>query len=128
MAAETWLRVVIYRAEDPNNPAAVTYLKASTTATLAMLEKRPGFRLGYWGLDPDEGTMAAVTYWTSLESIQNAHAELDKLHTERAEHGITIESTQNVQLFAVPEDFGDTDEDDDEDGPRHRRRLFGRRG
>jgi hypothetical protein len=124
MAAETWLRVVIYRAENPNDPAAVSYLKDSTTATLAMLEKRPGFRLGYWGLDPDEGTMAAVTYWTSLDSIHAAHAELDKLHTERAQHGITIESTQNVQLFAVPSDAGP---DDDEDEPRQRRRRFGRR-
>jgi hypothetical protein len=124
MATETWLRVVIYRAEDPNNQDAVNYLKASTTATLAMLEKRPGFRLGYWGLDPDEGTMAAVTYWASLESIHGADAELDKLHSERAEHGITIESTQNVQLFAVPSDVPD----DDADEPRHRRRLFGRHG
>jgi len=128
MAAETWLRVVIYRAEDPNDQAAVNYLKDSTTATLAMLEKRPGFRLGYWGLDPDEGTMAAVTYWTSLDSIHNAHAELDKLHTERAQHGITIESTQNVQLFAVPEDVEADDDDDDADEPRHKRRLFGRHG
>ncbi|HZE66030.1 MAG TPA: hypothetical protein VE081_05325 [Sporichthyaceae bacterium] len=122
MAAETWLRVVIYRANDPNDQAAVTYLKRSTTATLTMLERRPGFRLGYWGLDPDEGTMAAVTYWSSLESIHDAHSELDKLHAERADHGITIESTQNVQLFAVPEFV----EQDDEDKPRHRRRLFGR--
>jgi hypothetical protein len=123
MAAETWLRVVIYRANDPNDQAAVHYLKQSTTATLAMLEKRPGFRLGYWGVDPDEGTMAAVTYWTSLESIHSAHTELDKLHGERAEHGITIESTQNVQLFAVP---GDVEPDDDADEPRPKRRRFGR--
>jgi len=126
MATETWLRVVIYRADDPNDQDAVNYLKTSTTATLAMLEKRPGFRLGYWGLDPDEGTMAAVTYWTSLESIHDAHAELDKLDTERAQHGITIESTQNVQLFAVPEQFAP--DDDDVPEPRPRRRLFGRRG
>jgi hypothetical protein len=126
MATETWLRVVIYRADDPNDQAAVNYLKASTTATLAMLEKRPGFRLGYWGLDPDEGTMAAVTYWSSLESIHDAHAELDKLHSERAEHGITIESTQNVQLFAVPEEFGPDDDEADSAPPR--RRLFGRHG
>lgn len=102
MAAETWLRVVIYRASDPSDEAAVGYMKDSTAATLQMLESQPGFRLGYWGLDPAEGTMAAVTYWNSEESIEAAGGELAKLHDERAAHGITIESTQNVQLFTVP--------------------------
>ncbi|HEY2832974.1 MAG TPA: hypothetical protein VGJ14_11165 [Sporichthyaceae bacterium] len=124
MAGETWLRVVIYRANDAGDQAAVSYLKDSTTATLAVLEKRPGFRLGYWGIDPDEGTMAAVTYWSSLDSIHRAHAALAMLDAERAQHGITVQSTQNLQLFAVPEYL----ESDDEDGPRHRRPLFGRRG
>jgi hypothetical protein len=102
MAAETWLRVVIYRANDPTDDAAVKYMQESTAATLAMLENQPGFRLGYWGLDPEEGTMAAVTYWNSESAIASALGELGKLHQERASHGITIESTQNVQLFTVP--------------------------
>src|SRR5437016_3767701 len=100
MAAETWLRVVIYRADDPNDPAAVTYLKRSTTATLAMLERRPGFRLGYWGLDPDEGTMAAVTYWSSRDAITRASASLNELHAERAAQGLVVHKAHNVQLFA----------------------------
>ncbi|MGQ0845646.1 MAG: hypothetical protein ACT4QF_16100 [Sporichthyaceae bacterium] len=102
MAAETWLRVVIYRANDPNDDDAVKYMQESTAATLTMLETQPGFRLGYWGLDPEEGTMAAVTYWNSEDAITSALGYLAKLHEERASHGITIESTQNVQLFTVP--------------------------
>lgn len=120
MAAETWLRVVIYRAKDPNDDAAIDYMKESTTSTLTMLETKPGFRLGYWGLDPEEGTMAAVTYWNSESAIQNALGDLGKLHEERASHGITIESTQNVQLFMVPAIAmwgADTEEE-----PKHKRR------
>jgi heme-degrading monooxygenase HmoA len=102
MAGETWLRVVIYRTRDIGNAAALDYMKESTTQTLAMLEGQPGFRLGYWGLDPDEGTMAAVTYWSSEDAITRATAQLIRLHEQRAAHGISVESIQNVQLFTVP--------------------------
>lgn len=121
MAAETWLRVVIYRANDPNDDEAVTYMQESTAATLTMLENQPGFRLGYWGLDPEEGTMAAVTYWNSEAAITAALGDLNKLHEERAAHGITIESTQNVQLFTVPAVamWGGGESDD---GPAKKRR------
>lgn len=121
MSTETWLRVVIYRADDPNDEAAVRYMKDSTSATLAMMESQPGFRLGYWGLDPDEGTMAAVTYWSSYDAIENAAGQLGKLHQERAEHGITLESIQNVQLFTVPA-IGMWGADDETEEPKHRRR------
>ncbi|HEX3830053.1 MAG TPA: hypothetical protein VHV82_22540 [Sporichthyaceae bacterium] len=102
MSGETWLRVVIYRARDIGDRAALDYMKESTTQTLAMLEGQPGFRLGYWGVDPDEGTMAAVTYWSSEDAIQRATAQLIRLHEQRAAHGISVESIQNVQLFSVP--------------------------
>lgn len=122
MSAETWLRVVIYRANDPNDDSAVNYMKDSTTATLSMLENQPGFRLGYWGLDPEEGTMAAVTYWNSEQSIKDAMGALGKLQAERAEHGITLESTQNVQLFTVPAiAMWGSDADEDEPAKRKRR-------
>jgi len=102
MSGETWLRVVIYRAQDIDDPAALDYMKESTTQTLAMLEGQPGFRLGYWGIDPDAGTMAAVTYWSSEDAIQRATAQLIRLHEQRAAHGISVESVHNVQLFSVP--------------------------
>lgn len=122
MSAETWLRVVIYRANDPNDDSAVTYMKDSTSATLSMLENQPGFRLGYWGLDPEEGTMAAVTYWNSEQSIKEAMGALGKLQAERAEHGITLESTQNVQLFTVPAiAMWGSDADEGETAKRKRR-------
>jgi hypothetical protein len=102
MAAETWLRVVIYRARNIGDEAALEYMKESTTQALAMLEGQPGFRLGYWGIDPEEGTMAAVTYWSSEDAIQRATVQLIRLHEQRATHGISVESVQNVQLFTVP--------------------------
>jgi hypothetical protein len=125
MTDETWLRVVIYRAEDANNESALAYMKESTTRTLAMLEGQPGFRLGYWGLDPDEGTMAAVTYWSSEDAIEAAGAQLGKLHEERAAHGISVDSVQNVQLFTVPA-IAMWGADTDPEQPKHRRR-WGRR-
>jgi len=127
MSAETWLRVVIYRANDPNDEAAVSYMKDSTSRTLETMHHMPGFRLGYWGLDPDEGTMAAVTYWSSEQAIKDASGALGKLHEERAEHGITIESVQNVQLFTVPAAIAMWGADDEEEEqPKHRRRWLRR--
>lgn len=121
MSTETWLRVVIYRATDPDDRAALGYLQESTTRTLAMLENQPGFRLGYWGLDPDEGTMAAVTYWNSQEAIEAAGEQLHKLREERAAHGITVESIQNVQLFTVPA-VGTRGSEEQAEEPKHRHR------
>jgi|SRR5581483_1857966 len=126
MSSETWLRVVIYRAEDANDPSALEYMKNSTAQTLALLEGQPGFRLGYWGLDPDEGTMAAVTYWNSEAAIEQAGVQLAKLQAERREHGIVVESVQNVQLFTVPAIAMWTADAEEETQPKHRR-LFGRR-
>jgi heme-degrading monooxygenase HmoA len=113
--------VVIYRATDPDDLAAVGYLQESTTRTLAMLENQPGFRLGYWGLDPDEGTMAAVTYWNSQEAIEAAGEQLNKLREERAAHGITVESIQNVQLFTVSA-IGTRGSEEKAEEPKHRHR------
>lgn len=124
MATETWLRVVIYRAQDPADENAIAYMKDSTARVLDMLESKPGFRLGYWGLDPDEGTMAAVTYWNSLAAIESATGDLTQLHEDRAKHGVEIVSTRNVELFTVPA-IGMWGADDEEDqAPKHRRRWL----
>jgi heme-degrading monooxygenase HmoA len=98
--AETWMRVVIYHA--PDAAEAADYLKSSTREALSLLEKQPGFKLGYWGANPDAGEMAAVTYWGTLEDIKAAAPVLDQLQAERERHGIKTVSARNMKLDAMP--------------------------
>jgi len=100
--AETWMRVVIYRAPEADDTAAAEYLKSSTKETLSLLEKQPGFKLGYWGANPNAGEMAAVTYWGTLEDIKAADSVLSELRAEREKHGITVASARNMRLLAMP--------------------------
>jgi len=99
---ETWLRVVIYKSESDNDAEAAAYLKSSTKKTLGMLEKQPGFKLGYWGHNPVAHEMSAVTYWDSLDAIKMANSLFEELHRERKEHGIAVASARNIRLFAIP--------------------------
>ena len=98
--AETWMRVVIYHAPDAED--AAEYLKSSTREALSMLQKQPGFKLGYWGANPEAGEMAAVTYWGTLEDIKAAAPVLNELQTERERHGIKVASARNMRLDAMP--------------------------
>lgn len=98
--SETWIRIVIYKADDPSDPATVEYMRKSVQDVVRRFEKCPGFQLGYWGNNSAEGRMAAVTYWSSKDSIEKASAALAELHQERAERGIRVERAHNVQLFA----------------------------
>lgn len=98
----TWLRVVLYRPQHPEDPAALEYLRSSTTSALQMLDSRDGFRIGYWGHDPVTKAMAAVTYWDSLDAIRAAGPDLERLHAERLEHGIETSTVANLELFRVP--------------------------
>lgn len=98
---ETWLRVVIYKSTG-DEAAGAEYLKSSTKETLRLLEKQRGFKLGYWGHNPIAGEMAAVTYWDSLDAIREAGSVLTSLQAEREQHGITVSSSRNVRLFALP--------------------------
>ena len=100
--AETWMRVVIYRAPDADDAAAAEYLKSSTKESLSLLEKQPGFKLGYWGANPAAGEMAAVTYWGTLEDIKAAGSVLSGLQAERERHGIKVASARNMRLLAMP--------------------------
>ncbi|MGQ0464325.1 MAG: hypothetical protein ACT4QG_03280 [Sporichthyaceae bacterium] len=99
---ETWLRVVIYKSETGNAAEQAEYLKSSTQKTLRMLEKQPGFKLGYWGHNPVADEMSAVTYWDSLDAIKSADSVLTDLHRERREHGIAVASARNIKLIAMP--------------------------
>ncbi|HEY2833367.1 MAG TPA: hypothetical protein VGJ14_13155 [Sporichthyaceae bacterium] len=100
--AETWMRVVIYCAPDADDAAAADYLKSSTKESLSLLEKQPGFKLGYWGANPAAGEMAAVTYWGTLADIKAAAPVLSELQADRERHGIKVSSARNMRLDAMP--------------------------
>lgn len=99
--AANWLRVALYRPTG-SSEECVEYLRSSTQAAIAMLKRKRGFRTGYWGHDPVDGTMAAVTYWDSQEAINSARDELDRLHREREEHGVRTETIVNLRLLPAP--------------------------
>lgn len=99
MAKETWLRVVIYDSDDPE--AAEKYMAHTAQDVVRVLEKTPGCTLGYWGQDPEHGTMAAVTYWNSLEAIEAAQPALQQFQEEREKLGIRVQSATNFMLKRV---------------------------
>lgn|GEM_PF-2210497 len=94
---ETWLRVVTYRAEEPTE-AMSEYMRASARGVARMMEGMKGFQAGYWGEDPTNGTVSAVTYWDSLEAIEAAAPSLSRLQGERARHGVNVQTTTNIRL------------------------------
>ena len=98
--SETWIRIVIYRCEGPADAGSVDYMRKSVQDVVRILEREPGFQLGYWGNNAEQGRMAAVTYWSSKEAIERASAALTELHQERAARGIVIDRAHNVRLFA----------------------------
>ncbi len=109
MIAETWLRVVTYRAERPDCAEAVEYIGSTVPRVLRSLERRPGFRTGHWGYEPGGTALAAVTHWASREAIDAAAGELAALNAERNAHGIAPESTANLRLFTTPQVWSQSD-------------------
>lgn len=99
-AAETWIRIVIYKADRPDDEKVVEYMKKSVQEVVRMLEKQPGYQLGYWGNNKSDGTMAAVTYWSSKSAIERAAESLAGLHAEREGYGIKVDEVHNVRLFS----------------------------
>jgi hypothetical protein len=97
--ASNWLRVAFYDTQGAKDARAVDHLRSSTREAVAVLKQQAGFRVGYWGHDPVDGTMAAVTYWDGLEYIEKAKPELERLQQERKEHGGTITDVLNLQLL-----------------------------
>lgn len=99
--ASNWLRVVRYRPDKANDDSTIDYLKSSTESAVGVLRAHRGFRVGYWGHDPVDGAMAAVTYWDGRSAIEDAQSDLDRLHKERAEHGMSNESVLNLELLPL---------------------------
>jgi hypothetical protein len=125
MTGETWLRVVLYRPDDPEDLESIERIKSSTQSTLRTFEKLDGFQVGYWGHNPRTGTFAAVTYWRSQEAIDAASEVLEGLHAERKASGVSVVSVENIQLFTVPTAVTSWLNEDDEpaesgEGRRHR--------
>lgn len=107
MKNEMWLRVVLYRAQDPQDPSAIAYMKSSAQEVVTILEGEPGFQAGYWGYNTADGTMAAVTYWDDRDAVQAAvESRLNTLRTEREANGINVIHEAVVQLFAIPNPEG----------------------
>lgn len=96
--ASNCLRVYFYEPEHIDE-ATAEHLRASTEDVIKVLKGQQGFRIGYWGQDPQSGTMAAITYWDSRDSINLAGPELERLHQLRKQHGIAGGDVINLELL-----------------------------
>lgn len=102
---ETWLRVVLYDLRDAfydHFDTALTYMRANIDYYAGVLEKQLGFSAACWGVDLDDGKVAAVSHWDSLAAITAARAELERLQADAEVHGIHRVHVQNIQLFPTP--------------------------
>ncbi|MGH7535341.1 MAG: hypothetical protein ACREMG_07135, partial [Gemmatimonadales bacterium] len=96
--SEVWLRVVIYKSDSDNPEADEQYLKRAAQEAVRVYEKMDGCTLGYFGHDKRVGTMAAVTYWSSLEAIEASKPALKELQQQRASEGVQLVSESNFRL------------------------------
>lgn len=102
---EAWLRVVLYDMRETafdHFDSLLTYMHSNVEYFSTVLEKHRGFTAGYWGVDLDEGKIAAVTHWESLQAIQDAAGDLERLQADAEVHGIHRMHVQNIQLFPLP--------------------------
>ncbi len=128
-AAATWLRVVIYESRGGDYDESLEVLESKIQGFLRVLKAQPGFVVAYWGHNPEDGTIAAVTHWRSRQAIQDASSELKQLQSQGLEHDIHVVSVQNLELFTVPAAlsmWNDVDKIDkgDQNGTAHARHLF----
>jgi heme-degrading monooxygenase HmoA len=93
------LRVVTYRAEDPNEQGIADYIRASARGVVGMLQGMTGFRAGYWGEDTTTGTVSAITFWDNRAAIEAAEPTLQRLQAERARYGVIVQTVTNIRLL-----------------------------
>lgn len=124
-SGEIWLRVVIYETRGSDYDRSLEILNSKINEFTRVLEELPGFSAAYWGHNPDDGTIAAVSHWTSGQAIQEADAELKKLQAAGVEHDIHVVRVQNLHLFPVPAavSMWSFDEQDAAAQAKHRFRL-----
>jgi heme-degrading monooxygenase HmoA len=106
VTATGWLRVVLYDMRDvafDHFETPLRYVRANIGYFAGVLEKQPGFVTAHWGVDLDEGKIAAVTRWSSLEAITAAAADLGRLAADAEAHGIHRMHVSNIELFPVAE-------------------------
>lgn len=122
---QIWLRVAIYQTRGSAYQASVDYLTAGIAEFTRVLKNQPGFIIAYWGIDPDDTTIAAVSHWRSLAAIHDAEPELVKLQAGAAAHGIHLLRVQSLHLFPIPVavTMWATDPDDQADAARTRHRF-----
>jgi hypothetical protein len=118
----SWLRIVTYTVPDTDDGNAKQALIASVADYVSVLERQRGFSGAYWGESPADGTISAVSHWSSLNAIEAAEGALRELQAMTPSAGLSLVDVQNIELFPVPAMSMWTDEEE----PRGKRGLFGR--
>lgn len=99
----TWIRVALYTMDTAVDAATADAMRADlverTDETVFLLRGAEGFRVGYWGMDPATGTLAAITYWTDRDAITANIGYLDAVHAVRATHGAVTGPVLNLQML-----------------------------
>jgi hypothetical protein len=98
--AETWLRIVTYDLANCDE-AELNRMKDITQQVLRDLAQQHGYQLGYWGYNPEESAMHAVTFWASRDAIDEAGEVLKWVHAERARAGVKVREVHNVRLYST---------------------------
>lgn len=109
-APETWLRIVLYEmreADFDHYQASLDYMTTNIAYFSRALDKQRGFQMAQWGVDLDDGKVAAVSRWDSLHAILGASGELGRLQADAQAHGIRRVHVQNIRLFAMPASTSD---------------------
>ncbi len=104
--AEMWLRVVLYKTpgvDAEGYQAALDYVRSRVGHFAGALERQPGFQVAQWGIDLDDGKVAAVSRWSSLHAILGASGELGRLQADAEDHGIRRMHVQNIRIFPLLE-------------------------
>lgn len=123
MSAETWMRVVVYELQGAADDSA---LEKELAGFIRLLQKQHGYQIGFAGADPDDGALATVTQWNSLQSIQDAEEALRDLVRSAESRGVHQIDAQNIQLFtpAPAMRMWGSDEESAAEEKAHRKHRF----
>jgi hypothetical protein len=102
--SETWLRIDVFKPGSPNDQRSLDLMRKSIEECLNGMERehQPGYKLGYWGRNTEEGSVSAVTYWDSHASIDGAAGVIATLQAQAHSQGMHEVDAKNVRLMAVP--------------------------
>lgn len=97
----SWIRIVIYDCVVEDRESHSAYMMYTAKNVIRVLSHCDGYVDGYWADDPETGKMAAITFWTSLEAIEEANPRLERFHEERERLGVRVVSVDNFKLLTV---------------------------